>query len=91
MRTLNRLRGKSAGAAGTDFALPPRPLNALLTNCFAGEGELLARALRAGRRGFAYGASQVALLERLPGKIQARTKPRDVTRDAHDPELVCAR
>jgi hypothetical protein len=46
VRTWNRRRGRAAGRAGTDFWLPSRPINALLTAIFAGEAARLARVLR---------------------------------------------
>ena len=48
VRAWNRFRGQAAGAAGTDFWLPSRPVNALLTALFAGEANRLLGALRTG-------------------------------------------
>lgn len=48
-RTLGRLRGRPIGARGTDIAVPPRPLNALLERVFAGEADRLVAALDGGR------------------------------------------
>ena len=48
VRTVNRFRGQTAGAAGTDFQIPPKPFNSLLENVFAGEAHALANVLDAG-------------------------------------------
>ena len=45
VRAWNRRRGRAAGRAGTDFWLPSRPANALLTRLFAGESGRLAAVL----------------------------------------------
>ncbi len=45
-RAWSRRRGRSAGRAGTDFWLPNRPVNSLLTALFAGESKRLSAALR---------------------------------------------
>ncbi len=89
VRTLNNWRGATGGVAGTDFKLPPAPLNHLLKSCFHGESQVLLRALRGGP-GYSRGASLVAILERLPGKIQARAKPVSAGPDMADPELKTA-
>jgi len=82
VRAFNRLRGRASGRAGTDFWMPPGPLNRLLAGTFAGEARVLERALarvleghRA--RGYRRGASLVALLRREPGRIDRRSKPDD--------------
>lgn len=87
VRTLNNWRGATGGVAGTDFKLPPAPVNHLLNSCFHGESRVLLRALRGQGAGYQRGASMVAILERLPGKIQARAKPLTAGRDLADPEL----
>ncbi len=87
VRTLNNWRGATGGVAGTDFKIPPAPLNHLLESCFHGESQRLLGALRGQRPGYSHGASLVAILERLPGKIQARAKPVTAGRDMADPEL----
>jgi len=74
VRAWNRRRGHAAGRAGTDFWLPNRPANALLTAIFAGEATRLVGALRGQKRGYRAGASLVALLRREAGQI-ARSKP----------------
>ncbi len=69
VRAWNRRRGRAAGRAGTDFWLPSRPINALLTATFAGEAARLAAGLATGRkRGYRAGAS-------LRGAAAARSGP----------------
>lgn len=46
VRRWTAFRGRSAGREGTDFRLPPRPLNRFLEWLFAGEGAKLEAALR---------------------------------------------
>jgi SAM-dependent methyltransferase len=86
VRTVNRWLGRSAGKANTDFNLPPAPVNHCLQQLFAGEYQVLSRALRGQRRGYTYGASLVAVLERLPGTIQALSKPLRAGPDLYDPQ-----
>lgn len=45
-RAWNRRRGRASGRAGTDFRLPSRPINSLLTSIFAGEARRLLASLR---------------------------------------------
>lgn len=75
VRAWNQRRRRAAGAAGTDFWLPNRPVNCLLTATLAGEGKRLLAALRGRRGGYMAGASLVALLRRESGTISARLKP----------------
>jgi SAM-dependent methyltransferase len=93
VRGWNRWRGRSAGAAGTDFAMPGRLTNWLLTRCFAGEGRRLV-AMTSGAKIAPYrrGVSLVALLERQAGRIEPRSKPLELPGDHYDPtaELVTA-
>ena len=64
VRTWTRIRGKALGAAGTDFAIPPAPLNRLLTRLFAGESDRLMNILRGQpRRGYRRGVSLIAVLQ----------------------------
>ena len=81
VRAWNRRRGRAAGRAGTDFWLPSRPANWLLTNIFAGEARRLAAALRGHKRGYRAGASLVALLRREAGPIAIRPKPANLPPD----------
>jgi len=87
VRAVNRLRGQTVGAAGTDFALPPRPINWMLENVFAGEGRLLADSIHAHRPAYRNGVSLLAVLERKPGSLEMRTKPASVAADYFDPLL----
>ncbi len=65
VRWWNRLRKQSAGAAGTDFSLPPRPMNRLLSAVFGGEAErLVDLAVGRGHLGYCRGVSLVALIQR---------------------------
>jgi SAM-dependent methyltransferase len=81
VRAWNRRRGHAAGRAGTDFWLPSRPANAVLTATFAGEARRLVRALRGRTRGYQSGASLVAVIRREAGPIVVRPKPVNLARD----------
>jgi SAM-dependent methyltransferase len=86
LRQRNRARGESSGAAGTDFNMPPAPVNALLRRVFAGESAALLRALASGQRmPYRRGVSLIALLEREPGVINPRRKPPDIPDDPFKP------
>jgi hypothetical protein len=86
VRRWNQWRGKSLGAAGTDFALPNAPANHLLTRCFAGERRRLT-ALARGEQVAAYrhGVSLMALVRRSEGTIESRHRPEHVAADLYDP------
>jgi SAM-dependent methyltransferase len=75
VRAWNRFRGHASGVAGTDFWLPSRPANALLTAAFAGESRRLVACLRGQKRGYRAGSSLIALLRRERGPIAIRSKP----------------
>jgi SAM-dependent methyltransferase len=65
VRALGQIRGRASGRAGTDFSLPPRMVNRLLTRIFAGEAPRLLRVLQGeARRGYDRGLSLVAVLRR---------------------------
>lgn len=66
IRLINQRLGRTSGAAGTDFKIPPRPFNRLLERVLSGEGKVLAAVL-AGRRltGYRRGVSLIAVLQRL--------------------------
>ena len=85
VRAVNRWRGCAAGAAGTDFAMPPGWINRRLENTFAGEADRLVAALRDPRRAYPRGVSLVAILRRERGVIEPRSRPTDVAADLHDP------
>jgi SAM-dependent methyltransferase len=63
-RGVGRLRGKASGRVGTDFWMPPAPVNRVLTAAFAGEGRKLEAALDGRRRGYRAGSSLIAVLRR---------------------------
>ncbi len=93
VRALNRLRGQTAGDAGTDFRIPRAPLNSLLENIFAGERRALCNSLRRNRRGYRRGVSLIAVLQRQAGEFPVRNKPETAPADIFDPiagELVAA-
>lgn len=84
VRALNRRRCRASGAAGTDFDQPPWPVNWLLRRIFAGEQRRLVRQLRGhGTRGYSRGVSLIALLERQPGEIALRARPREIPADLY--------
>lgn len=70
-RRFARFKGRAGGQAGTDFRMPARGINALLTRIFYGERHRLLAAL-SGRRpsGYRAGASLVALLRKANGTIR---------------------
>jgi len=73
IRSWNQRRGRTNGRAGTDFWLPPRPINCSLKNVFAGESRRLAGLLHDPKRGaYTSGASLVALLRREEGSVAIR-------------------
>lgn len=58
-------RKRAAGRNDTDFSLPPRPLNRLLTRLVSGETRHIANALDTGARAYRRGVSLVAVLQRV--------------------------
>jgi len=86
VRWLNRLRKQSAGSAGTDFSLPPGPMNGVLSAVFGGEASRLVD-LAAGRKSHGYrrGVSLVALIQRRAASVLPRSKPADAIPDLFDP------
>jgi len=85
VRTVNRWRGRTAGAAGTDFAMPPAWINRGLEDTFAGEADRLVTTMRYPGRAYRRGVSLLAILRRDPGTIEPRQRPADVPADGHDP------
>ena len=71
IRSRNRRRHRAAGQAGTDFWLPSKPVNAMLTSLFAGEAGRLVKVLTGGKPPYRAGASLVALLRRDLGPVAA--------------------
>jgi SAM-dependent methyltransferase len=63
-RTINRVRGRSSGAANTDFRLPLAPINRFLEQIFTGESKRLIKAIDSNGAAYAYGVSLIAILER---------------------------
>lgn len=81
IRCKNQLRGKAAGAAGTDFWLPAAPINRSLEWVFLGESKRLLRGLAGNARPYKRGASLIAVLRRNDGPAVVRQKPRDLPPD----------
>ncbi len=76
IRFLNRIRRKTDGLEGTDFRLPPAPINRVLEKIFAGEAKALVDLLSGKRRqGYPFGVSLIALLRREAGPLQPRHRP----------------
>jgi SAM-dependent methyltransferase len=75
VRTLAQLRRRAAGAAGTDFIMPPAPINRALERLFAGEASPLERDLDRGRQTYGHGSSLIAILRRTAGTVEVRQKP----------------
>jgi SAM-dependent methyltransferase len=76
IRERNRLRGGTAGRAGTDFWMPRAWINRWLESIFAGESRRLIDVLKSRRgRGYRRGASLIAILRREEGPITERPKP----------------
>lgn len=88
VRWLAQQRGQSAGAAGTDFSVPRTWLNRGLQTIFGGESGRLVRCLAEQSRPYPSGVSWVAVLERLPGQVQVRTRPVAVPADVHVPRCA---
>ena len=83
VRGISNRRGKAGGASGTDFSLPPAPVNRSLEGLFAGEARALLRSLdRAGAPAYRRGASLIALLRREPGAIEERARPAGIAPDS---------
>lgn len=86
VRGWNRLRGRASGDADTDFSLPGRFTNDLLTRCFAGEQKRLLRLARGETaRPYRHGVSLIALLQREGASIVPRAKPDGVAADLYAP------
>lgn len=75
VRASSRRRGHAAGRAGTDFRVPIRPLNSLLTAIFAGEANRLSAVLHGRKSAYRAGVSLISLVRREPGTVAVRTKP----------------
>ena len=84
VRALTHRRRRAAGHSGTDFHLPPAPVNRALEELFAGESRRLLAALEGGD-GYRAGVSLIALLRREQGGIEPRSKPAGLPADRRDP------
>ncbi len=90
VRGARRLRGteKPTHGTGADLAVPAAPINALLRWTFEREAGPLVRALREHSPSpYRDGISLLAVLRRTPGASTVQTKPSDVPRDVHRPEV----
>ncbi|HET9983323.1 MAG TPA: class I SAM-dependent methyltransferase [Longimicrobiales bacterium] len=86
MRAYSQWRRRPAGEEGTDLWVPRPAANRALTRVFAGEAAALLRRLdRGDRQAYPFGVSLIAVLERLDGACDVRTRPRTVAEDPHDP------
>jgi SAM-dependent methyltransferase len=86
VRRVGQWRGKSAGRAGTDFALPSAVTNDLLTRVFAGERrKLTALAQGKSQPPYRFGVSLMALLRREEGEFEPRRRPGYISSDVFDP------
>lgn len=75
VRFLNRKLGRTSGAAGTDFAMPVRPINEVLTRVLAGESRRLVERLTSGiGHGPTRGVSLAAVLRRKHGVVMRRSR-----------------
>ncbi len=84
VRTLKGHGGGTAGELETDFFIPPKPVNSVLTNVFAGEAGRLEKGLdkSGGKLPYRHGVSLLALLRRLPGELEPRKRPASVKLDS---------
>ncbi len=87
VRGWNRWTGKASGHAGTDFRVPPPPLNQLLRWTMTRESRRLLRLVRGERATpFRSGVSLMALVRREPGACVVRGKPAGTAADYFDPQ-----
>jgi SAM-dependent methyltransferase len=85
VRTITKRRHRAAGAAGTDFSMPPALINRGLERFFAGEGGALERDIDRGSMTYSRGASLIAILRRTEGPVAVRSKPTGLTADMRSP------
>jgi SAM-dependent methyltransferase len=77
VRFVNQKLGRTSGAAGTDFAMPARPINELLTWMLGGESRHLVKDLTSGvHHAPGRGVSLLAVLRREAGVVTRRTRSR---------------
>jgi SAM-dependent methyltransferase len=81
LRAIAKRRHRAAGVAGTDFAMPPGPLNRFLERLFAGEATALDRDIDSGRASHTRGVSLIAILRRSEGTLSPRAKPPGLVAD----------
>jgi SAM-dependent methyltransferase len=82
-REANRRLARTSGAQGTDFHMPPAPVNRWLASLFAGETRPLLSSIDRGRPAYRRGASLIVLLRREEGPIAPRTRPAGTKCDTH--------
>ena len=71
VRWWNRQRGRASGAAGTDFSIPPRPLNRMLESVLASESRRLVGVLEhSGRSRFVPGSAWWRFCSVSPGRAR---------------------
>ncbi len=84
IRARNRRRGKASGHCGTDFWIPPGPINGALRAVMAGESKRLLGMIRGqASQDYPRGASLIAVLRRNEGPIEIRQKPAGLPPDHH--------
>lgn len=81
VRAVSQRRHRAAGAAGTDFTMPPGPVNGALERFFAGEARALERDIDRGGEAYRRGASLIAILRRSEGELTVRSKPPGLAAD----------
>jgi SAM-dependent methyltransferase len=81
VRAISQRRQRAAGAAGTDFTMPPGFVNRALERFFAGEARALERDIDRGAETYGRGASLIAILRRTEGEIAVRGKPAGLSAD----------
>jgi SAM-dependent methyltransferase len=81
IRFMNRRLGRTSGAAGSDFAMPVRPLNNLLTFVMAGESRRLVEGLTSRQfHEIGKGVSLMAVLRREDGIVTRKSRSMEVQR-----------
>ncbi len=85
VRAVTKHRSRAAGAAGTDFVVPPGPINWALERFFAGEARALERGIDRGAETYGHGASLIAILRRSEGEVAIRSKPAGLPADIRSP------
>ncbi|HUF65751.1 MAG TPA: class I SAM-dependent methyltransferase, partial [Gemmatimonadaceae bacterium] len=88
VRSIERKRGRAIGPGDTDLAMPPGPINGVLTSIFAGEKSTLVSRLRENRIDPApSGVSMLAIVRRSESLVNVRTRDHALAaQDLNDPE-----